>query len=91
MLGLFCEALSFQYEIAQRRDAVAQTDALLDASRACPSFLLRQADHARHRGQAERAAELYRILVTKDPSHLRASYSLSDALVAAGMATKTSL
>lgn len=75
-----CQALVLRYDLARRRDAAEAADQLIDALLQCPGSLARAADHAKFRGDAERAVQLYQRLVERDPSQLGPTYELASAL-----------
>jgi tetratricopeptide (TPR) repeat protein len=83
MPGL-CDAVALRYEVARRRDAVAEADALLPALGRCPGALTRRADHARLRGQPARAVEALREAAARAPASVAAASQLAHALSAAG-------
>lgn len=72
-----CEATGLRYDLAMRRDAVAQADTLVRELSACPTDQGRMAEHTKTRGQMASAAELYERLLAKDPT----SVSLTTSLV----------
>ncbi|MDQ3263195.1 MAG: hypothetical protein M3Y59_05990 [Myxococcota bacterium] len=75
-----CDALALRYDLARRRDAAQEADALIAALGQCPGNLARSAEHLRVRGDADGAVKLLAQLVERDPSQLRNSYSLASAL-----------
>jgi tetratricopeptide (TPR) repeat protein len=76
-----CDALLLRYDLASRRDAVADSDAALDALRTCPNTLAREAEAYKSRGQLERAAKLYEQLLAEDESHVPSVSSLTNLYV----------
>jgi tetratricopeptide (TPR) repeat protein len=77
-----CEALGLQYSLARRRDAVERGDTLVEAQRGCPGMVVRQAEHARTRGDMEAAAKLYVDLLARDPASVSTGTSLANLYVA---------
>jgi tetratricopeptide (TPR) repeat protein len=76
-----CEALGLQYNLARRRDAVERADRLAQAQRGCPGGVVREAEHARTRGDVETAAKLYAELLARDPSSASTGNTLANLLV----------
>jgi tetratricopeptide (TPR) repeat protein len=79
-----CDALLLQYDVARRRDAVAEADALLTRTAACPNGLARTAEHERTRGHLEAAEQASRALLARDGSQVSVATSLANLLVAQG-------
>ncbi|MBZ4415109.1 DUF3858 domain-containing protein [Myxococcus sp. RHSTA-1-4] len=76
-----CEALGLQYNLARRRDAVERGDRLVEALSGCPGAVVREAEHARTRGDMETAAKLYADLLSRDPSSASTGNSLANLYV----------
>ncbi|AKQ68887.1 Cell division protein FtsK [Myxococcus hansupus] len=76
-----CEALALQYNLSRRRDAAERGDKLLTALEGCPARTVRQADHARTRGDTEAAAKLYAELLGRDPSSISLGNTLANLYV----------
>lgn len=74
-----CDALSLRYDLARRRDAVADADALLAASATCPGALSRRAEHLKLRGDLEGAAKAFEALLARDLGQVAISTSLANA------------
>lgn len=72
-----CQALELRYSQAQRRDAVGQADELVGALERCPGGLSRSAEHARTRGNLERAAALLERLAASEPGSVGIGESLA--------------
>ncbi|MBL9038086.1 MAG: hypothetical protein JNG84_06200 [Archangium sp.] len=79
-----CDALELQYDIARRRDAVADADSLLAATTSCPGALTRAAEHARLRGRTADAIAALTTLLDRDESQVSVATSLASLLVAQG-------
>ncbi|HEX8822568.1 MAG TPA: DUF3857 domain-containing protein [Archangium sp.] len=77
-----CEAQGLRYGLARRRDAVARTDELVASLAGCPGALSRAAEHARMRGDLERAAALYQEQLARNPGDVNTGLSLANAYVA---------
>lgn len=65
-----CEALSMRYDVARRRDAMAESDALLSQAATCGGHLHRVAELARARGQLDKAKAAYEALMPLDEGNL---------------------
>lgn len=76
-----CEALTLRYDIARRRDAAADTDALLPSLRKCPGALGREADALRVRGKVADAAKVYEAMLERDPGQVGVASLLVNAWV----------
>ena len=63
-----CAALGLRYDLAMRRDAVADADRLLGQLRTCPGEEGRAVEHAKTRGRLAEAAELARARLAAEPS-----------------------
>lgn len=76
-----CEALTLRYDIARRRDASTEADALLGPLRKCPGALGREADALRGRGKVEQASKVYEAMLERDPSQVGVGTLLANAWV----------
>lgn len=76
-----CEALTLRYDLARRRDAVAQSDALVDSMGSCPGNDARLADHLRVRGKLEDAEKAIREVVRHEPNNVQNRMQLVNVLV----------
>ncbi len=76
-----CEALSLRYDVARRRDAAKEADALLVGLRACPGALSREADALKARGKLELAAKVYEAMLERDPGQVGVGTLLANAWV----------
>ncbi len=77
-----CEALLLRYDVARRRDAAQEADALLTATAHCPGALTRTAEHQRARGNLEATTATWRQLLARDESQVSVANALVKALVA---------
>ncbi|MDP1922973.1 MAG: hypothetical protein Q8L14_42405 [Myxococcales bacterium] len=77
-----CEALLLQYDVARRRDAVADADALLTKTKHCPNGTWRHAEHERTRGRMEAVVALWKKELLRDEGQTQVATSLASALVA---------
>ena len=77
-----CDALVLQYDVARRRDAVADADGLLAATSHCPQALGRRAEHQRERGDAAQAERAWRQLLARDVSQVFVAQALVRVLIA---------
>lgn len=77
-----CEALLLQYDVARRRDAVAEGDALLRAAAHCDGGLARAAEHLKARGDLDGAIANWEQLLARDEGQVAVATSLSGLLVA---------
>ena len=77
-----CESLLLQYDVARRRDAVAEADALLTKTKHCPNGAWRQAEHERTRGRMESVVAIWKAQLARDESQTSVSTALANALVA---------
>ncbi|MCA2977875.1 MAG: tetratricopeptide repeat protein, partial [Myxococcaceae bacterium] len=75
-----CEALGLEYDVARRRDAVAEADALLERSRSCPDFPARAAEHHKARGRLEAAVAALRGQLARDDGQVQVAATLASAL-----------
>ncbi|MCI0569857.1 MAG: hypothetical protein L0Y66_03830 [Myxococcaceae bacterium] len=84
MPGL-CEAAGLRYDIARRRDALAEAEALLTGPLArCPGALARTAEHARLRGRTDQAVAALRKLAEREPTSVATAVQLSQLLSGLG-------
>lgn len=77
----FCDALILIYDLAVRRDGIADQAQALERLRACPNSIGREAEAARARGQTEVAVKLYEELLASDVTHLPVATSLANLYV----------
>jgi tetratricopeptide (TPR) repeat protein len=70
LLPGLCDALLLRYDLARRRDAATPADELLKQLARCPGQVGRAADHARSRGDLEKAAQLLERALQADPGEL---------------------
>jgi len=77
-----CDALLLQFELARRRDAVADADALLGKTKHCSGFLARSAEHLRGRGQLDGAIAQWEALLARDEGQVPVATSLVGLYVA---------
>ncbi len=77
-----CEALMLQYDVARRRDAVADADGLLLKTKHCPNAAWRLAEHERTRGRMQAVADLWKKQLARDEGQTQVATSLASALVA---------
>ena len=77
-----CEALLVRYDVARRRDAVTNTDALLDAISSCPGEQLRRVSHWKLRGKLDRALAEMRAVRARQPGDISLGTQEADLLVA---------
>lgn len=79
-----CEALVLQYDVARRREAVAEADALLAKSAHCPNGAWREADHQRTRGRMEAVASVWAAQLARDVGQTQVASALASALTSLG-------
>lgn len=79
-----CDALLLQYDVARRRDAVADADALLAKTSHCANGAWRQAEHARVRGRMEQVVATWQTQLARDESQTQVAASLATALASLG-------
>lgn len=72
-----CDALTLAYDVARRRDAVAQADALLEETKRCPGALYRAAEHHRARGQVDQARAALEAQLALDSSQVSSALALA--------------
>jgi tetratricopeptide (TPR) repeat protein len=77
-----CDALGLEYDVAHRRDAVAESDALLGRLEACPGYLQRAVEHLRARGRHAEALARARELLALDESQAGAAITVAGLLAA---------
>jgi tetratricopeptide (TPR) repeat protein len=77
-----CDALILQYDVARRRDAIADADSLLAKATHCPAALARSAEHQRARGHLAEAVSAWRQLLDRDESQVVIAISLVKLLIA---------
>lgn len=75
-----CEALQLEYDVARRRDAVAESDALLERAKHCPNAAWRTAEHEKTRGRLEAVVTTWRAQLKRDDTQLQVAGSLASAL-----------
>lgn len=78
----FCDALLLQYDVARRRDAFAEGDALLDKSTHCNGALSRSAEHLRSRGELKGAIAQWEAMLARDEGQVPVAITLSSLYVA---------
>ncbi len=76
-----CDALVLIYDLAVRRDAIAEQEQALERLRACPNSIGREAESARARGHTELAVKLYEELLASDVTHLPVATSLANLYI----------
>lgn len=76
-----CEALQLESDVARRRDAVAEADALLARLKHCPNAAWRVAEHFRAKGQLEAVVAAWRAQRDRDESQVGVVAALANALV----------
>lgn len=81
-LGGYCEAQQLEYDLARRRDAVAESDGLLLATAHCPGALSRAAEQHRLRGDLAGAARAWEALLARDESQAQVAVALAQIYVA---------
>jgi len=79
-----CAALGLRYDLAMRRDAVADADRLLGQLHTCPGEEGRAVEHAKVRGHLAEAADLAQARLAAEP----ASVALAQAAAALLLAVK---
>ncbi len=77
-----CEALTLRYDLARKRDAVKLADGLLTELGQCPGALVRNAEHARMRGDLSEAAKLYERMLAREPGSVVLAHQLSSLYLA---------
>jgi len=80
--GLCEGALVLEYDVARRRDAIAESDALLERTAHCPGFLQRAVEHLRARGRTEEALARARELLALDESQAGTATTVAGLLAA---------
>lgn len=81
VLDGFCDALTMIYDLAVRRDAIAEQQQALELVRSCPNSISREAEHAKIRGHLELSVKLYEELLATDETHLPVATSLANIYV----------
>ena len=79
-----CAALALRYDLAMRREAVAESDRLLGLLKTCPGEEGRAVEHAKARGHLSEAVSLAEKRLQQDP----ASLALAQGLAALQLADK---
>jgi tetratricopeptide (TPR) repeat protein len=77
-----CDALLLLYDLAHRRDAIAESDALLRQSSHCSGALSRTAEHRRARGEVEAAISAWEAVLARDEGQVSVAISLASLYVA---------
>ncbi|MBK7857483.1 MAG: hypothetical protein IPJ65_02435 [Archangiaceae bacterium] len=77
----YCEALGMVYDLAVRRDAIAEQAQALEQVRQCSNSIAREAEAAKTRGNLERGVRLYEELLASDETHLPVATSLANLYV----------
>lgn len=72
-----CEALLLQYDVARRRDAVADSDGLLNRTSHCSGALSRSAEHLRARGELKGAIAQWEALLARDEGQVAVATTLT--------------
>lgn len=75
-----CDALVLAYDLARRRDAVADTDALLARAARCPDNRQRTVEHARARGDVEAARAAWLAQLALDETQVSVAVSFAGFL-----------
>lgn len=76
-----CEALLLQYDLARRRDAIADAEALVGKTKHCPNAPWRQAEHERTRGRLDAVVGIWKTQLSRDESQLQVATALATTLV----------
>ncbi|MBL8917574.1 MAG: hypothetical protein JNJ54_01825 [Myxococcaceae bacterium] len=76
-----CEALLLQYDLARRRDAIADADLLVSKTKHCPNAPWRQAEHERTRGRLDAVVGIWKAQLSRDESQLQVATALANTLV----------
>jgi cellulose synthase operon protein C len=79
-----CAALGLRYDLAMRREAVAESDRLLELLKTCPGEEGRAIEHAKARGHLDEAVSLSQKRLSTDP----ASVALAQMLAALEVGNK---
>ncbi len=72
-----CAALGLRYDLAMRREAVAESDRLLGLLRTCPGEEGRAVEHAKSRGHLSEAAALGAKRLQEDPASVALAQGLA--------------
>jgi tetratricopeptide (TPR) repeat protein len=75
-----CAALTLAYDVARRRDAVAEADALLAQAARCPGAPHRAAEHHRARGDVAKARAALEAQLQLDRSQVSSALALAGLL-----------
>lgn len=75
-----CEALTLAYDVARRRDAVAEADALLADTAHCPGAPYRAAEHHRTRGDVAKARAAFEAQLALDEGQVASALALAALL-----------
>jgi len=75
-----CDALTLAYDVARRRDAIAEADALLAQTSRCPGAEHRAAEHARSRGEVAKARAALEAQLALDASQVPSALALAALL-----------
>jgi hypothetical protein len=78
--GGHCEALGLAYDVARRRDAVAEADALLEETARCPGAAYRAAEHFRTRGDVARTRAALAAQLALDEGQVSSALALAQLL-----------
>lgn len=72
----YCEALTLRYDLARRRDAVKESDELLQQSAHCSGALARAAEHLKSRGDLDGAITRWEAMLARDPGQVPVATAL---------------
>ena len=72
----YCDALVLQYDLAGKRDAVADADALLEKTSGCSGYLLRSAEHFKRRGQLAASIRQWEAALARDEGQVNVATAL---------------
>lgn len=72
----WCDALVLQYELALRRDAVSEADALLEKTAGCSGYLLRSAEHYKRRGRLAASIAQWEAMLARDEGQVNVATTL---------------
>ncbi|MBS2028670.1 MAG: hypothetical protein JST54_12280 [Deltaproteobacteria bacterium] len=79
----YCDGVELRYDLARRREAVAESDALIKELVACPDGLERQAELARARGDLAMAEKVELQRAERAPASWRTASELAQVYVSA--------
>lgn len=82
LLPGLCEAMALRGDLAARRDAVADADAIFAGMQGCSSAGARQAEHFKARGNLAQAAARYELLLSDDETNVPVRTALVGVYVA---------